>query len=168
MVHETLTYFTGRDATNRSWQVGDRPTGPSRPADRTSSWLAEYPQESDTTAVGSGEQPTLGRSGFLRWKSAGQSGWELVEAVNPDPREGDPTRIAPAELELRLCAAPVLERDDATGGTGTIAGRENLVQLHEYGWYIIPFLLAMLLLESLYASHLSKRPVSAEGAREMS
>jgi len=164
-----LTYFTGSDTVNRSWQVGELPTNPARPAQRTSSWLVTFPQESDANAVGPSDQPVLSRAGFLRWQSDAIANWEQVEAVNPEPREGDPTRITPAEFELRLCAAPVLDDDGALGGNEIIAGRDNLVQRREYGWHIIPLLLAMLMLESVYASYLSKRPardtVIDEGAQ---
>jgi len=166
MVHETLSYFTGRDTVNRTWLVGERPTSPDP------SWLVTFPQESDVSAAGSGDQPILSRAGFLRWRADARADWEQVDAVNPDPREGDPTRITPAEFELRLCAAPVPGHDDSVGGNEIVAGRENVVRRREYGWYIIPLLLAMLMVESVYASYLSRRPardtVTVEGASHAS
>jgi hypothetical protein len=162
MVHETLAYLTGKDEQNRLWQVGDQPTSPERAAGRAAQWLVAFPQESSESALKPAEQPVLRRAGFLRWKPDTQLNWDRVEAVNADPREGDPTRITPAEFELRLCAAPVLDQGVAAGtDTNIYAGQENPVLKREYGWYIICLVFAVLMLESVYASYLSRRPLSA-------
>ena len=111
-------------------------------------------RESPVNFDAAAPQPiVLDRPGFLRWTDAATTASARVEAVNIDPREGDPRRIDPAEFRLRLASPPLAA---APGVPAELAEDSDGYWIRrEFGRELLYLLLAFLILESFVALRLA-------------
>jgi hypothetical protein len=146
LLHETLNYLAGDTDTQRTWQIGDRPSPP-RPELKV--WYAATPIEAPAAL----ETAVLTKPGFLQWRSDEADPAVQVEPVNVEAVEGNPAGITPAEFALRLCSAPIV--NDLNKNDGNHAAAADTLTTWEFGSYALGMILAVLLIESWYAARLT-------------
>ncbi len=161
-LHETLAYLSGLREGARAWQVGDLFDPQALAHNDNGDAIVRMPAGEDDIVLAGADTASasalqLPHAGFIRSKPDTESGWLNVDAVNVDAGESDPAPITPAELELKLAAAPKIFMEEKQKDAALLdkTGQEYVVKT-EYGRAMLALLVAALLIESWYMIRLSR------------
>ena len=140
LLHETLRYLVGEQKVQIDFRVGE--------GVRVEGEMEQIigPGVSKDMRAENG-RVHLAVPGVYRWEEG-----RRMMAVNVVDRESNLGQVTPAELEIRLCDAPVLFQKT---GEGDVVS--DLSVQHEYGKWVLILLFVLLVVEHVYASLLGAR-----------
>ena len=163
MLYESLWYLGGEDTPGASHYVGESMSSNELAYNENGSGEIQLPAASDVETITAEDIQRLGglaldRPGLLKTRGAGEQEWNRIEAVNVAGKEGNDAEVDPAELTLKLAAAPMVEDSTAmAGAVGSKVDEDGFLIQTEYGPAILGLIVMLLLIESVYMTLLSRR-----------